>query len=579
MSTHAELSLSDISGIVKRKFGIFVGLFLTVVVCAGLLTFVIPQAYKATAKILIRQDIDVYPEGLVSITRPEAYLLTQKEILSSRVVVDSALASVQSRGMLKNATYDDVRNDITISYLNDSDILAIEVMAQAPRDAAEFANALADSFIEYHKRQRVAFVDSHMEVLTSELSSLQSDIDTLKKKISAFGGAEQVNMYVAQVPLYIEKMLAATEQNRETEADLARLKDQLKRTNDILSKGSDSIFFPVVPASAGRRGAEEGPMSGLSSIPWLRDIKSRLSQIQEKLAMTNAEYTETSPEVSLLHAQTEALRENLNRELNETYAAYSDYYGRYIGVLEARVKQGDETRSFYQDKIDEIKQQIRGASSDQMEQMMLLKNYEAVEKVQGALLKKQKELQYLKDQTNAPDMPNIRVFEEAYVPRKPARPDLFLNLILGCILGSVIGFLGALFSEKSSPTPGHVSLANVRGIGPERRSMRRIQRDMDVSCGTSEENRWSMQGATSSNISGTGIHVQLKKDFPVGTNLFMEIRTAANETVRAAGRIVWREQGKKAAPYGAGVCFTNIDSKEREKLIRSLYGEEFHSFA
>jgi uncharacterized protein involved in exopolysaccharide biosynthesis len=534
-----------------------------------------PPVYKAVAKVLIRQDIKIYPDELVSVDRPEAYLTTQKEILSSRIVVDEALRILAAKGIMKNASYEDVKDGISVIYLNDSDILAVQAKAKAPRDAAEFANALVEAFIAYHQNQQVAFVDTNLAAIENELRAIESDIGSMKKRISSVSGPEGVDLYMRQVPLYVEKMLSVSETCRQTEYDLARLKDQLRRTNDILNKGTDGIFFPLVPGTS--RAADENPAASLSAVPWIRDVKARMAEVQSKFAAVNAEYTETSPEVLELSLQMDGLKEQLNSELSEVYSAYADYYGRSISALESRRQENENARQAYQQKLDDIKARIQEASSDQVEQMMLIRNYEAVEKVQAALLKKQKELQYLKGQITLASIPNIRVFEQAYVPRKPASPNLALNLALGAFLGLFIGFLGAIMSS-SAPGAGYAELPGSSRVSVERRRMKRIERDFDVSFSVGEESKYALLGASAANVSPAGINLKLKKVLPVGTDLHLEIRTGANESVRASGRIVWSDTGR-TMPYSTGIAFTRIEAQEREKLIRSIYGEESGIFA
>jgi len=170
-----ELNVSEIASKVKKQKMTFFLLFFVVIAASVIASFVISPIYKASAKIIVQSEQNLYSPGLLPNTFEERIFLNmQKEIISSALILQSALDAAQkNEGILRDFNYEKIKKKVSIDYLNESNILEVNVYLDSAREAAKFANSIAKAFLDYQSNAKVELIDKIFSVAKNEVDSLK----------------------------------------------------------------------------------------------------------------------------------------------------------------------------------------------------------------------------------------------------------------------------------------------------------------------------------------------------------------------------------------------------------------------
>lgn len=561
MDERSEMNLTELFSIISRRGTIFFSLFVIVVVAAISVTFFIPPVYQARAKMIIQNENNLYPSGLLPTTAEDSvFLRTQKEIITSRFIVAQALKSVKTKKILSMLDYESLRKKISAEYLGDSNVLEIQVSLQSPQEAVELANGLMAVFMEYHKSSKIELLNKNLDAISRETERLKKSADDLSVRMRELKSKDQLNFYQAQIPYYTNNILDLYKRNLLTESDIERFKAELTKTQEAVNRQGGEFFYPAL-ANAASSNAGLTPTSSLSTIPWMENIKKNISDAQSKLAQLNLKYTEDYPEVIGVENQIALLKSNLDDELQKVVRAYSDYYAGTIRFLEMQQKSGESEKMRNVAELEKLSRDIDKASIAQIEYTMASKFHTILEDIYAVFLRKQNELTLLMQQFSRTDLPNIRIFESAALPLKVVSPILALNLVLGICFGIIFGICGAMIEERKNAAKSKA--AHARNLPPDKRCMRRVDKSSLVS--------YAKTYATSANISGSGLCLTLSENMALNTRLPLKIKVADEDFVHATGKLIWNKPSAVKNAFHAGFYFEEIDSHEREKLLKFLY--------
>lgn len=144
-----------------------------------------PTQYEAEARLFLRDPsgAGMSAEAMTAAEQPERYVRNQAELLQSRPVrarvVERLSTSLSARELAER---------ITVESDADLDLLAVAARAPTPSEAAQFANAMADSYEEVVVEEVRGRVDKAVDRLDAEAAELEKRIDQLNARID--GGSD-----------------------------------------------------------------------------------------------------------------------------------------------------------------------------------------------------------------------------------------------------------------------------------------------------------------------------------------------------------------------------------------------------
>lgn len=143
---------------------VFAVVFLFVVTASTLITFILPESYSSTARVLVRQDATEASEKLDARTSLGPYdpyfLQTQMEIMRSQLVLDKVVNDLDLRtswggkyGSSGGLRPEDARailqGRLELRPVRNTSLIEIRAFSDQPAEAAQLANAIAQSYREY----------------------------------------------------------------------------------------------------------------------------------------------------------------------------------------------------------------------------------------------------------------------------------------------------------------------------------------------------------------------------------------------------------------------------------------------
>jgi Capsular polysaccharide biosynthesis protein len=145
-----QISIGQILAILRKHIGlIFASTFIVTLLAAFMTFFVMTPKYSATTQILVNRKLsdDMAGAQLQQTQADVKMISTYKDIIKSPTVLENAnqkLLGLQGY----NGNVDDLKNSISISSEQDSQVFSITAKSTNPNTAAKMANEIASTFKE-----------------------------------------------------------------------------------------------------------------------------------------------------------------------------------------------------------------------------------------------------------------------------------------------------------------------------------------------------------------------------------------------------------------------------------------------
>ncbi len=142
-----ELDLRDIYYMIRKRFWLVIVLAALSAITAGLVSyFVLVPNYSTSTKLILGEITDYENlEGITSndIEMNRKLIGTYKEVAKSATVLDEVVNRLSY-----STTTGSILGSLSISLLNDTEIIKISVKGESPKEITELANTLSEVFME-----------------------------------------------------------------------------------------------------------------------------------------------------------------------------------------------------------------------------------------------------------------------------------------------------------------------------------------------------------------------------------------------------------------------------------------------
>ena len=288
-----------------------------------------------------------------------------------------------------------------------SPILTISYEDNVPARAQEFANALAESYIQQNietktqeAKQRLSFIDNQLKLITENLKGSAIKLEEFKKTSNTVNLSSKAESIIRQMSEH-EGKLAEIEIQEEM---LITLYEQVKAGKNLES-------ITIVGLSM-----EQAALSQM--IQKLQD-----SIIKKKIL--REDYTEMYPEV---------------RKLRKTIVQLKKVIVSTIKNFTTSIK---ERKLLLEKSIDKQQKQLNKLPADERMFGQLQRKFVVNEKIYSYLLEKRSETAIVKASTVSKN----RIVDTALLPEKPIKPKRKLIVLIGLILGLILGIALAFLRE------------------------------------------------------------------------------------------------------------------------------------
>ena len=297
----------------------------------------------------------------------------------------------------------------------ESDI--IEVFYDAPDKelSAQFANTLAEEYIEQSMEVRWEMSQRTTEWLTKQLEDMRSKLGDAERVLQAYADNN--------------KLIFTTETDSVSEDELRRIQDELSRS--LADRIERQSRFEM---------ASNSPIESLPEVlddATLRSYQTDLTQLRRELAVATSSLTEAHPNVKRLQAQVAELETALRTDRQ-----------RIIKRLENEYQAASRREKLLSDRYGQQLRLVSTESSKAIQYHLMKKEVDTNRELYASLMSRVKEAGV----TSAMAARTSRIIDPAKPPMAPYKPNVLLNAGLGLFAGLFLGVAVAFGLERTDRT-------------------------------------------------------------------------------------------------------------------------------
>jgi capsular exopolysaccharide synthesis family protein len=440
-----KLHFLDYWRIIRIRKTVILAVFLLVVITATVVTFVLPELFSSTARIKVERDqpdiSSVQGGPQMSGMYDPYFIQTEFEVLQSEVILGNVLTTQLIRSQRKGGDVSLIewwsekykmplggqeamkilKQNLVLRPVRNTSLIEIQVYSDDPKEAAIIANAIAQTYREYRKKERRDLTQAGIDALKTSLQEheakvreAQSNVDFLRIELKvpdAMAAADAPTM-----SLSAETLRRLEGYRIESEAEFVRQKTLLDKLKGLQV---DEL-------------AQAIPTTGVPD-PLLNSLLEALTFAEQKLISLRKEFGEKNTEVTKVAAQVDHLTNRIKDRVNGALlglAAKVESQGQMLVDLSNAVEQATQTDVKKAAESQPYFQAKRFLDEQQRFRQLLI-------------------MKILSEKTdiNLPRNSMVEIVDPAQPGLRPVRPNKTLNITLGIIIGLVVGVGLAFFIE------------------------------------------------------------------------------------------------------------------------------------
>ena len=309
----ARATLRDFLSVLFRRKWIVLILPLVTIGVVAYINLSNPPLYSSFARLVLRRGThESALESNLTILPREEELATQVEIARSVAVINRAQEILEHRPGKK---YRIDPASASAGVVGESNVVDVTYESLDPQGCPIIAQALADAFMEYHKKAfsvpaRNQFLKEQAEASMAEIERWRAIKEQLLASRSQVDPGDAARNLLAML-LEDQRILQQTRTRRvQLEADLAGQEElAAKRIVDL----------PYEPTTS------------TMNEPWIIDLKKDLQDLRVKMEELRGRYSDTHPQVLAVKDQIVQVEEQLRREVS----AHTQLQGKELATVRA----------------------------------------------------------------------------------------------------------------------------------------------------------------------------------------------------------------------------------------------------
>jgi chain length determinant protein EpsF len=413
----------------RLAFGIFGGL--VAAVFAGSLLW--PRSYRGETSVIVDvanpDPITGNPTGAIV---PSAYLSTQIDVIQSHSVALKVVdrlkldedpeviaqfrKKTQGAGSLRDWIADAISKNIEVVPSRESSVLTIDCYSRQPQAAAALADAFTEAYIETDRELKVEAARRQAAWFQDENVELRRALEAAQHRLAEY---QQTHSIVSNSPDRLDlengRMAELTAQLVAAQAQAGDAQARLQQMRQALAKQQ----IDQLPDILGN--------------PLLQSMKADLIRAEGKLADTGQRVGANHPQYMQAQAEVKELRQRLTAEVENLE----------VGI-EQTAQIAQQRVSELQSGLDEQRNRIIQLQQRNDELDVLSRDVQSAQHTYEAAMQRTDSLRL----ESSDHLGTISVLDRAVVPLTPARPKLFLNLAIACVLGFLLSVSGVFLAER-----------------------------------------------------------------------------------------------------------------------------------
>ena len=444
--------------IAKRLWLLLLCFMTSIVIMLVMMARQVPE-YQATAKLHLTRSVGI-PANLQQ-KDVEAimgdYAQTQRSIILSREVMQRA----RDKMGLTPQEFGEKYREISVNPIWQTAILAISVTGLDPAFCADYANAIADAYVDYKAAERTGSSQNTVDNLSRQAGDLADKIAKMEEELLAF--VRQNSVVGIQERGNVAANLLASLSKQSAEYRTQRM--LLEAQQPLLTQAPDEVVLATLeyglpaPAAAAAADARDGAASaedaesllehGVVAPPHWDSLKRENAFLEAQLLAYRKKYKDEHP---LIQETQQQLRQNEDALKVEIQFALKQYYSQ-LEALNIKEKAARQVEQEWEEQALEIDRK-------QKEYEGLQRNLVRLQGLYDLIFNRLQEV----DISAGIQTESVRILERAVAPGGPLKPRNLQSLFLAALIGLAIGIgliFGLEFMDDSIRFPEDV----VRSLG------------------------------------------------------------------------------------------------------------------
>lgn len=451
-----SLHLTDYLNLISKHRLLIISILVIIVLATMLYVFTQPKIYKATSTLLIDKEQTQSPLG-GDLMNYDSYLSeslsfnTHFKLIKSRKVLELVIyklrleqahnqKSESAKGMFANIVASikknillifkgdektselidpvlplvkELKDMISIKEIRDTRLLELSVENVDPRLAMEIANAVSQAYIKFNITNRLKHSQNTITWMTGQLYEVQKKLEDAEKAFQVYKEDKKIFSIEGKQSIISQKMeeindayIKARNMRMEIEAKLGALESIPKKDIDILK------------------------YRALTDNKLIEDLYKKLLELDVEYSRLQNVFKSKHPRIIEVRTNIRDIKNKFLEELKKESEALKSKGT----VLKAREQAMLLT-------INELETEAMDINKKEFTYSILKRNVDTNKKLYDVLLSKLEESNI----TNEIIPSNIRVVEDAILPKYPIKPNkkraLILSILIGLMAGAGASFL------------------------------------------------------------------------------------------------------------------------------------------
>jgi polysaccharide biosynthesis transport protein len=425
--SEARLQVLDYWRVIRTRKAVVLAVFLLVVLVASTITFLQTRIYSASTRIKVepeRPTVQVFRQDVVQSYDPY-FLQTQYEIISSQKILNPVIERLNLMKIWADRheplaiastdlAFTRLKGQVSVRRYRDTSLIEIAVQDEDPQLAALIANTIADVFEKERLQVKQDQVLKGLNKLREELAEQRKRVDDAQAKVEQV--RQQLNVSFVGTTKLNEQTVAQLEQQlTQARVDVVTRETRLKELKKLNPQQLRNAIATVI------------------SDPNVQTLLQNLTDAETNLERLKEEYGPDHPQILTALATRDKLKEQLDARLEGVLHGFSvEYEMAQARVVELQ-RQLDDAKSASIDSEREKYLPFRVAQREEEEETR------TYQQLKSRIDQEAIEIQ-------VPRSP-VEVIDRAEPPRGPIKPNIALNIVLGCAVGLLLGVGLTFFLE------------------------------------------------------------------------------------------------------------------------------------
>jgi succinoglycan biosynthesis transport protein ExoP len=430
----SRLHFLDYWRIIRIRKTVIIAVFMLVVITATLVTFILPEQFASTATLKIERDKSDIDElaGNSRISAFDPYFIqTEFEVIQSETILSNVVdvlglndkwgkkyndgakfKTQESMGILKNR--------LSLRPRRNTALIDVTVYSENPNDAAELANAVANTYRQWRLDRGLRVTSGGVKALEEQLKIEDEKIARVKDELDKIRVENQISDVdtAGTAPV----MLSESEEFRRYLSSRFEKDQSYKKQKEVFEKLS---AIDIV--------ALRDVLPGFQPDPELSSLIGELNAADQKYVSSINDLGPSHPQIKAVNDLRDLLNKKIDARVSGILKGLETQVSTAKSELDSIGKAVEDARLIDQDKLTKTrpyfdKKRVLEELNDLRRLITRKKNIEEVD-------------------LKLPKSEQVVIIETAVASVKAVKPNKTLNIILGVVIGLVVGVGLAFFIE------------------------------------------------------------------------------------------------------------------------------------